>query len=135
MVLSYWVIINYCLMKHRTSKWLGCTCSRSKALKENVWDVQDIEVDINTHLIYGFVLCFTLLPVFIVNWQCDGDQSSIQHVFESQHSLSGEEWVPVKPAVTPLIPPYKGKPHYLTLWVLIIRWAQSWNQTSSNPSI
>uniref|UniRef100_A0A8C1E5J0 Wu:fj64h06 n=1 Tax=Cyprinus carpio carpio TaxID=630221 RepID=A0A8C1E5J0_CYPCA len=36
---------------------------------------------------------------------CDGDQSSVQHVFESQHTLSGEEWVPLKPAVTPLIPP------------------------------
>ncbi|XP_016127896.1 TATA box-binding protein-associated factor RNA polymerase I subunit C [Sinocyclocheilus grahami] len=36
---------------------------------------------------------------------CDGDQSWVQHVFESQHTRSGEEWVPVKPAVTPLIPP------------------------------
>lgn len=46
--------------------------------------------------------------VFAVNaGPCDGDQSSIQHVFESQHTLSGEEWVPVKPAVTPLIPPYE----------------------------
>ncbi|XP_073680860.1 TATA box-binding protein-associated factor RNA polymerase I subunit C [Garra rufa] len=49
--------------------------------------------------------------VFAVNADpCDDDdddeeQSSIQHVFKPQHTLSGEEWVPVKPAVTPLIPP------------------------------
>ncbi|XP_052443618.1 TATA box-binding protein-associated factor RNA polymerase I subunit C isoform X1 [Carassius gibelio] len=44
--------------------------------------------------------------VFAVNADpCDGDQSSIQHVFESQHTLSGEEWVPLKPAVTPLFQP------------------------------
>ncbi len=60
-------------------------------------------------------LCHDLPVLFIVNLQCDGDQSSIQHVFESQHTLSGEEWVPVKPAVTPLIPPYKGKRHYYVM--------------------
>lgn len=51
-------------------------------------------------------LCHDLFNVCL---QCDGDQSSVQHVFESQHTLSGEEWVPLKPAVTPLIPPCEGK--------------------------
>ncbi|XP_051536316.1 TATA box-binding protein-associated factor RNA polymerase I subunit C-like isoform X2 [Myxocyprinus asiaticus] len=38
--------------------------------------------------------------------QCDAGQSA-QREFVSQHTVKGEEWVPVKPAVTPLIPPCK----------------------------
>ncbi|KAL1253367.1 hypothetical protein QQF64_018060 [Cirrhinus molitorella] len=43
--------------------------------------------------------------MFAVNsGPCTDEQSSVQHAFEFQHTVSGEEWVPVKPAVAPLIP-------------------------------
>ncbi|XP_048022962.1 TATA box-binding protein-associated factor RNA polymerase I subunit C [Megalobrama amblycephala] len=39
---------------------------------------------------------------------CDAEQSSTHPEFESQHTVSGEEWVPVRPAVTPLMPAFEG---------------------------
>lgn len=43
-----------------------------------------------------------------LNFQCDAD-GDIQPSFESQRTVKGDEWVPVKPAVIPLIPPCEGK--------------------------
>ncbi|ROJ30632.1 TATA box-binding protein-associated factor, RNA polymerase I, subunit C [Anabarilius grahami] len=39
---------------------------------------------------------------------CDAEQSSTHPEFESQHTVSGEEWVPVRPAVTPLMPAFEN---------------------------
>ncbi|XP_067278955.1 TATA box-binding protein-associated factor RNA polymerase I subunit C [Pseudorasbora parva] len=38
---------------------------------------------------------------------CDGEQPSTLPRFEPQNTVSGEEWVPVKPAVTPLMPAFE----------------------------
>lgn len=48
----------------------------------------------------------------IVVLQCDSEQAWARPEFESQHAVGGEQWLPVKPAVTPLMPPYEGKPYY-----------------------
>lgn len=32
-------------------------------------------------------------------------EGDVQHRFESQHTVRGDQWVPIKPAVTPLFPP------------------------------
>lgn len=43
----------------------------------------------------------------VVPGLCDEEQPSTAPGFESQHTASGEEWVPVKPAVTPLMPAFE----------------------------
>lgn len=43
----------------------------------------------------------------VVAGPCDSEQAWARPEFESQHAVGGEQWLPVKPAVTPLMPPYE----------------------------
>lgn len=53
--------------------------------------------------------------VFPVNAeQCDDEGALNRHRFESQHTVRGEEWVQLKPAVTPFTPPHKDAKVYST---------------------
>lgn len=53
-----------------------------------------------------------MTDLFIVNLQCDAEKSLAHPEFQSQHTVSGEKWVPVRPAVTPLMPAFEGKHYY-----------------------